>query len=78
MVIMLSTFIHHHRSFHMMIHEPKCIQWKRQGAERVTILTANMSHEQEFEFWQKKTEQLKLHIQAKVKIAQQVAEPDAR
>ena len=39
--------------------EPKCIQWKRQGAERVTAQTANMSREQELEFWRQKTEQLR-------------------
>jgi hypothetical protein len=39
--------------------EPKCIQWKRQGAERVAAQTANMSREQEVEFWRKKTEQLR-------------------
>ncbi len=39
--------------------EPKCIQWKRQGAERVAAQTANMSREQELEFWRKKTEQLR-------------------
>ena len=39
--------------------EPKCIQWKRQGAERVAAQTANMSREQELEFWRQKTEQLR-------------------
>lgn len=62
----------------MMIHEPKCIQWKREGAERIALLTADMSHEQEVEFWRKKTEQLKLRTQIKVKVAQQAAPPDAR
>jgi len=40
--------------------EPKCIQWKRQGAERIAVQTANMSREQELEFWRKKTEQLRV------------------
>jgi hypothetical protein len=40
--------------------EPKCIQWKRQGAERIAAQTASMSHEQELEFWRKKTGQLRL------------------
>ena len=40
--------------------EPKCIQWKRQGAERIAAQTATMSCEQELEFWRKKTEQLRL------------------
>ncbi len=44
----------------MMNHEPKCIQWKRQGAEKVAALTANMSRDQELEFWRKKTEQLRV------------------
>jgi hypothetical protein len=43
----------------MMNHEPKCIQWKRQGAERVASLTAGMSCEQELEFWRTRTEQLR-------------------
>ncbi len=43
----------------MMNHEPKCIQWKRQGAEKVAALTVNMSREQELEFWRKKTELLR-------------------
>ena len=44
----------------MMNHEPKCIQWKRRGAEKIAELTANMSREQELEFWHKKTEQLRV------------------
>ena len=39
--------------------EPKCIQWKRQGAERVAAQTATMSPEQEIEFWCNKTKQLR-------------------
>jgi len=39
--------------------EPKCIQWKRQGEEMVAAQTANMSHEQDVEFWRKKTERLR-------------------
>jgi hypothetical protein len=44
----------------MMNPEPKCIQWKRQGAERVAAQTANMSREQQLEFWRQKTEQLRV------------------
>uniref|UniRef100_UPI004056CB43 hypothetical protein n=1 Tax=Candidatus Electronema sp. TaxID=2698783 RepID=UPI004056CB43 len=44
----------------MMNSEPKCIQWKRKGAERVASLTAGMSREQELEFWHKRTELLKI------------------
>jgi len=44
--------------------EPKCIQWKRQGAEKVAAQIAKMSREQELEFWHKKTERLRtLQIQ---------------
>jgi hypothetical protein len=39
--------------------EPQCIQWKRQGAERVAAQTFNMSREQELEFWRQKTERLR-------------------
>lgn len=42
----------------MMRPEPKCIQWKRQGAEMVAAQTANMSQQQEIEFWRQKTERL--------------------
>ena len=38
--------------------EPKCIQWKRQGAERVAAQIAHLSREEELEFWRQKTEQL--------------------
>ncbi len=44
----------------MMNSEPKCIQWKRQGAERVAALTAGMSREQELEFWRRRTYLLKI------------------
>ena len=44
----------------MMTHEPKCILWKRQ---RVAALTANMSREQEIEFWRKKTEEMRARQQ---------------
>ena len=44
----------------MMNPEPKCIQWKRQGAERVLAQTANMSREQEIVFLKKRIEQLRL------------------
>ncbi len=42
-----------------MIREPKCIRWKRKGAERIAELTAHMSREQELEFWHKKTQELR-------------------
>nr|VFK40641.1 MAG: hypothetical protein BECKSD772F_GA0070984_10656 [Candidatus Kentron sp. SD]VFK45790.1 MAG: hypothetical protein BECKSD772E_GA0070983_10608 [Candidatus Kentron sp. SD] len=46
----------------MMTHEPKCIQWKRQGAQRVMSKTANMSREQELVFWREKTEELRVCV----------------
>lgn len=39
--------------------EPKCIQWKRTGAERVAAQTAAMSRKQELEFWPEQTERLR-------------------
>lgn len=56
----------------MMNHEPKCIQWKRQGAERVAALTARMSREQELEFWRIRTEQLRIRQQR----TQQARQPE--
>ena len=50
----------------MMIHEPKCVQWKRQGAEWITKQLSGLQAEQELLFWQKQTEQLKL-LQAEAK-----------
>ena len=50
----------------MMTHEPKCVQWKRQGAERITKQLSGLRAEQELAFWQKQTEQLKL-LQAEAK-----------
>ena len=44
----------------MMTHEPKCVQWKRQGAEQVTKQLSGLRTEQELIFWQKQTEQLRL------------------
>jgi len=52
----------------MTIREPKCIRWKRKGAERVASLTADMSHEQELEFWNKKTEALRVRQNRQKKV----------
>ena len=49
----------------MMTHEPKCVQWKRQGAERIIKQLSGFCAEQELVFWQEQTEQLKL-LQAEV------------
>nr|VFJ72083.1 MAG: hypothetical protein BECKFM1743A_GA0114220_106223 [Candidatus Kentron sp. FM]VFJ72446.1 MAG: hypothetical protein BECKFM1743C_GA0114222_106544 [Candidatus Kentron sp. FM]VFK19881.1 MAG: hypothetical protein BECKFM1743B_GA0114221_106524 [Candidatus Kentron sp. FM] len=51
----------------MMNREPKCIQWKRQGAQRVMSKTANMSREQELAFWREKTEQLRARVMTQTK-----------
>ena len=44
----------------MMTHEPKCVQWKRQGAEQIIKQLSGLRAEQELVFWQEQTEQLKL------------------
>jgi hypothetical protein len=44
----------------MAAHEPKCVQWKRQGAERLAEQLAGLDAEQELAFWQVQTTQLKL------------------
>ncbi len=50
----------------MAAHEPKCVQWKRQGAERLAEQLAGLGAEQELAFWQAQTIQLKL-LQSKAK-----------
>ena len=44
----------------MVIREPKCVQWKRRGAERVAAQISGLSPEQELKFWQEQTKRLKL------------------
>ena len=44
----------------MVIREPKCIQWKRRGAELVVRQLSGLTAEQELIFWQEHTKQLKL------------------
>ncbi|MGH8559464.1 MAG: hypothetical protein ACRESZ_18850 [Methylococcales bacterium] len=44
----------------MVTHEPKCVQWKRRGAERVARQISGLSPEQELTFWQEQTKRLKL------------------
>jgi hypothetical protein len=50
----------------MMSREPKCVQWKRRGAERVARQISGLSPEQELTFWQEQTKRLKL-LQAEVR-----------
>ncbi len=44
----------------MVTREPKCVQWKRRGAEQVAAQLSGLSPEQELKFWKKQTERLKL------------------
>jgi hypothetical protein len=50
----------------MLTREPKCIQWKRRGAEQVAARLSGLSAEEELKYWQEQTEQLKL-LQAEVR-----------
>jgi hypothetical protein len=43
----------------MMTHEPKCVRWKRLGAEEVAVRTAGLSRDEELRFWQQQTQRLK-------------------
>jgi hypothetical protein len=53
----------------MMTHEPKCVHWKRQGAEQVTKQLSGLRVEQELVFWQKKTKRLRrLQTEAKKRL----------
>lgn len=44
----------------MVTREPKCVQWKRRGAEQVAAQLSGLSPEQELKFWKKQTERLRL------------------
>ena len=44
----------------MVTREPKCVQWKHRGAEKVAAQLSGLSSEQELKFWQEQTERLKL------------------
>ena len=50
----------------MATREPKCVQWKRRGAEHVAAQLSGLSPEQELEFWKEQTKQLKL-LQAELR-----------
>ncbi len=39
----------------VMIREPECVVLKRHGAEHVAKLIANMSQQEQLEFWRKRT-----------------------
>jgi hypothetical protein len=44
----------------MVTREPKCVQWKRRGAEKVAAQLSDLTPEQELKFWQEQTKRLKL------------------
>lgn len=44
----------------MVTREPKCVQWKRRGAEQVAAQLSGLNPEQELKFWKKRTERLSL------------------
>ena len=46
--------------------EPKCVQWKRRGAEHVAAQISGLNPEQELKYWQEQTKQLK-QLQAEVR-----------
>ncbi len=53
-----------------IIHEPKCVELKRRGAEHVAELITGMSLQEQLEFWRKRTKamlerQEKLHHKKK-------------
>ena len=55
----------------MVTREPKCVQWKRRGAERVAAQISGLSPEQELKFWQEQTKQLKaLQAEARKRLKQ--------
>jgi hypothetical protein len=43
----------------MMIVEPKCVLWKRSGAEKIQKQIKGLTISEELEFWRKETEKLK-------------------
>ncbi len=56
----------------MMTREPKCVQWKRRGAEKVLAQISGLSSEQELKFWQEQTKRLRL-LQAEARKRYQLA-----
>ena len=43
----------------MMTREPKCVQWKRRGAEKMAAQLSGLSPKQELKYWQEATKRLK-------------------
>jgi hypothetical protein len=50
----------------MVIREPKCVYWKRKGAEAVAHQIAGLTDQQELKFWQEQTQRLRL-LQAAIR-----------
>jgi hypothetical protein len=50
----------------MTTHEPKCVYWKRIGAESVASQITGLTAQQKLKFWQEQTERLKL-LQAEMR-----------
>ncbi len=48
----------------MMMYEPKCVQWKRLGAEQVQRQTEGLTVKEELDFWNNQTEALKAMLRA--------------
>lgn len=44
----------------MMTFEPKCVVWKRQGAEKIQKQTEGLTLAAELEFWRNQTKNLKI------------------
>lgn len=44
----------------MVTREPKCVYWKRKGAEAVASQIAGLTNQQELKFWQEQTQRLRL------------------
>jgi len=44
--------------------EPEFMTWKRRGAERVRRLVEGMSREEQLEFWNKRTEDMRARQKA--------------
>ena len=43
----------------MMSHEPKCVIWKRLGANKIMLQISGFTQVQELDFWRKQTDKLK-------------------
>jgi PHD/YefM family antitoxin component YafN of YafNO toxin-antitoxin module len=56
----------------MTRHEPKCITWKRRGAELVAADVAELDSTQENQYWRQRTETLR-QIQERLHVAKEDA-----